>query len=160
MQRHNVFLLDEILNEQKNHLIRFYQEKNPSINLVEDLGSNIVMELKKEFLAEDKASLYYPLEQYPSDYPIGYYPNIVEDISSSKFYILKPETYLPETETYLILIFCLGMLCRYYPDIWIKVIDENVQVAELTDSLLNIIYRKFPNLILDQMTETKHYVHS
>ncbi len=42
---------------------------------------------------------------------------------------------------------------------WMRAIDENVQIAELTDSLLDMIHRKFPNLILDQMTWVKHYVH-
>lgn len=102
--------------------------------------------LKKEFFPGDEEN-------------IGYFSDIVEDINGKKFYILNPEDYLPQPASHLIILFCLGMLCRYYPDVWMKVIDENVQVAELTDSLLNIIYRKFPNLILDQMTGIQHYVH-
>lgn len=89
----------------------------------------------------------------------AYWPDIVDDINGRKFYILRPEAYIPEPATHFVLLYCLGMLARYYPDIWMRAIDENVQIAKLTDSLLNIIYRKFPNLMLDQMTWVKHYVH-
>jgi hypothetical protein len=140
------FALDKILNNQKENLIKFYKERNKLIRVEHDFGSNIVLILKKEFFPRDEEN-------------IGYFPDIVEDINGKKFYILNPEDYLPQPASHLIMLFCLGMLCRYYPDVWMKVIDENVQVAELTDSLLNIIYRKFPNLILDQMTGIQHYVH-
>jgi len=57
-----------------------------------------------------------------------------------------------------VLMFCLGMLSRYHADIWMNVIDHHVQVAEITDTLLNVCYRKFPNLILDQLTFTHHCI--
>ncbi|MEW6491794.1 MAG: YaaC family protein [Cyanobacteriota bacterium] len=145
------FILDGISPEQKAHFLKFYQENNPGINIIRDFGTNIFLSSKNEFILNNNLT--------PIHYE-EYYPDSVDDINDRKFYIVKPETYIPELAAYLILLFCLGMLCRYYPDIWMKVIDENVQIAELTDSLLNIVYRKFPNLILDQMTETKHYVHS
>src|SRR5439155_26631672 len=62
---------------------------------------------------------------------------------------------LPEPANLLIVLFCLSMLARYYPDIWIRAIDTSPRIADLTDSLLNIVYRKFSNLILDQLTWTK-----
>ncbi len=138
--------MDGISKDQKDHLVSFYEQRNNIIKVEHDFGSNILLILKKEFFPGDEEDL-------------GYFPDIVEDINGQKFYIIKPEDYLPEPASHLIILFCLGMLCRYYPDVWMKVIDENVQVAELTDSLLNIIYRKFPNLILDQMTGIQHYVH-
>ncbi len=140
------FTLDGISKNQKYHLLSFYEQCNKLIKVENDFGSNIVLILKREIC---------PGEEEGS----GYFPDMVEDINGRKFYILKPEDYLPEPASHLIILFCLGMLCRYHPDVWMKVIDENVQVAELTDSLLNIIYRKFPNLILDQMTGIQHYVH-
>lgn len=90
---------------------------------------------------------------------IEYYPEIVDDINGINFFIVEPGSYLPEIIAQFILLFCFGMICRYAPDIWIKTIDENVIAAELIDSILGIIYRKFPNLILDQMTQSKHYIH-
>jgi hypothetical protein len=59
----------------------------------------------------------------------------------------------------LMLLYNLRMLSNYYPDIWMKTIDQNVQIVEVVDTFLNIVYRKFPNLILDQMTGTKHVIH-
>ena len=140
------FCLDGVSENQKVHLLSFYKQHNDQINIIHDFGSNIFLRLTSEFLTENERNF-------------GYFPDTVEDINGRKFYILKPKEYLPEPASHFLILFCLGMLCRYYPDVWMKVIDENVQVAELTDSLLNIIYRKFPNLILDQMTRKQHYVH-
>ena len=137
------FFIDGISPSQKTHLLSFYKQHNFLIGLEADLGANIHLKLTREFSLPDEAST-------------GYYPDVVEDINDRKFYILRPESYLPEPATHLVLLFCLGMLSRYYPDIWMRAINENIQIAELTDSLLNIVYRKFPNLILDQMTRTKH----
>jgi hypothetical protein len=145
------FILNDISLENKADCLKLYRKNNPYINIIQDFGSNICLKSRNELFFKDNVS--------SALYTI-HLPDIVDDINARKFYILKPESYISELAAYLILLFCLGMLCRYYPDIWMKVIDENVQIVELTDSLLNIIYRKFPNLILDQMTETKHYVHS
>ena len=140
------FFIDGISTNKKRHFLAHYRQKNPSINLEADLGMNIHLRLIEEYSSTEKPSP-------------RYLPDIVDDINGQKFYIVQPEQYLPEPASDLVLLYCLGMLSRYYPDIWIKAIDENVQIAELTDSLLNIIHRKLPNLILNQMTWTKHYVH-
>jgi hypothetical protein len=140
------FFIDGVTAEQKKHLLTFYKERNPDISLQADLGSNLHLRLNIELTPKKQVSQ-------------AYFPDIVDDINGRKFYILRPEAYIPEPATQFVLLYCLGMLARYYPDIWIKSIDGSVQIAELTDSLLNIIYRKFPNLILDQMTWVKHYVH-
>jgi len=140
------FFIDGVTKKQKDHLLTFYKECNPNITLHADLGSNIHLRWIREVPSSDQVHE-------------AYWPDIVDDINGRKFYILRPEAYIPEPAAHFILLYCLGMLARYYPDIWMRAIDENVQIAELTDSLLNIIYRKFPNLILDQMTWVKHYVH-
>jgi hypothetical protein len=82
----------------------------------------------------------------------------VDDLSGNPFFGTNNDT-LPETASMFAILYCLGMLSRYYPHVWMKAINENIQVAELTDSFLNIVYRKFPNLILDQMTLVKHHIH-
>lgn len=140
------FFLDGVSSEEKAHLVEFYKSHIPLIKVEADLGANIHLRLTQEFAASEESESYY-------------HPDIVDDINDKKFYILNPEAYLPEPAAHLVVLFCLGMLCRYYPDIWIKAIDENVRIRELTDSLLNVIYRKFPNLILDQLRLRKHYVH-
>lgn len=140
------FFIDGVTAEQKTHLLTFYEDCNPNIKLHADFGSNIHLRLVKEIAPSEEVAE-------------AYWPDIVDDINGRKFYILRPEAYIPEPAAHFVLLYCLGMLTRYYPDIWMRAIDENVQIAELTDSLLNIIYRKLPNLILDQMTWVKHYVH-
>ena len=104
--------------------------------------------------------LQHTFEVSPSDEQWNFYfPDGVDAVSGQLFYILKPETYLPEPAAHLIPLYCLGMLSRYYPDVWMHAIDKNIRLAELIDSLLNIIHRKFPNMILNQMTSVKHYIH-
>jgi hypothetical protein len=51
------------------------------------------------------------------------------------------------------------MLARYSPDIWRRAIDKQVHVAEVADTLLKVDYRKFPNLILNQLTSTHYELH-
>jgi len=140
------FFIDGVTTEQKDHLLTFYKECNPNITIQADFGSNIHLRLIREITPSDQVRE-------------AYWPDIVDDVNGRKFYILRPEAYIPEPAAHFVLLYCLGMLARYYPDIWMRAIDENVQIAELIDSLLNIIYRKFPHLILDQMTWVKHYVH-
>jgi len=101
-----------------------YNKKNPDIQLVTELADGLHLTFK--------------MEQFPQKKYKTYIPDIVDDLSNRKFFILEPETYVPEIAVFLILTFCLSMLCRYFPDIWVKTIDESVKIAEITDSLLNI----------------------
>jgi len=144
------FFVDGMPAGQKDNFINFYTKKIPDIKTVADFGSNLHFQLVKDvildgILQEDKL--------------LGYYPDIVESISGKKFYVLDPTNYIPEPASYFAITYCLGMLSRYYPDIWIKTIKDEPSVAELADTILNNVYRKFPNLILDQLTSIKHNVH-
>lgn len=141
---HHDFFIDGITFEQKAHLLNHYAAVNPEIALIADFGTNLHLKWDDEYI--------------PPAGTVRHYPDMVEDISGRKFYILEPETYLPEPAALYVLLFSLGMLSRYAPDVWMKSI-EKVQIAELTNSLLNVAYRKLPNLILDQMTCIKHRVH-
>jgi hypothetical protein len=87
------------------------------------------------------------------------YPQIVDNLRNKPYVIVNPDSYVAEPAVYLMLLFMLGMFCRYFPDVWMRLIDSNIGVTELFDSFLNYAYRKFPNLILDQMTLTKHHIH-
>jgi len=131
---------------EKARFLELIRSRNPDIILKREFRGGADLELVRE---------YSPSE----DGDPGWIPNIMDDISGKKFYILKPEVYVPEPAAHFILLYCLGMLSRYYPDKWMEAIDSDVQITEFTDSLLNVIYRKFPNLILDQMRRAKHYVH-
>jgi hypothetical protein len=142
------FSIDGLSDVRKNILVNRYlsSSKDPLMFLDKDWGTSVSLRLEKQIFDE-------------KEFKFSYIPDIVDDINCRKFYILNPEECLPEIASQFMLLFCLGMMCRYYPDIWIKTLDENVQITEFLDSLINVIYRKFPNLILDQMMEIKHYIH-
>jgi hypothetical protein len=140
------FYIDGTDLDQTQHLLEFYKQENPAITLKGESGSHLHLHLTEE-------------HGVPPDGQLQYRPDIVEDMNRQKYYLLYPKEYIPEPATLMIALYCLGMMSRYYPDIWMKVITENVFIAELLDTLLNIAYRKLPNLILDQMTFTKHSVH-
>jgi hypothetical protein len=139
------FFMNGILETNKIDLVNLYAQHNPLIKVQADLGSNVHLHLELENILE-------LVEPY-------FLPDMVDDINGEKFFILYPDQYTSESATFFVILFCLGMLSRYNPDVWMKAIDMNVQIAELTDSFLNLAYRKFPNLILNQMTSTKHFVH-
>jgi len=137
--------INGIKPDMQDFLINYYQKVIPQIQLVEKNGNIIAFNLI--------------IESGPDD-PISYsFPDIVDDLNGRKYYIGNPDEYIIEPAAHFIILFCLGMICRYYPDVWMKAIDQNVRVAEFSDALLDMIYRKFPNLILDQMTEAKYYIH-
>jgi len=138
--------INDLDEDQKNHFLDFYRQRIPKLIVVAEFPNNLHLNLIHEIGATNDA-----LDVY--------YPDIVEDLSGAKFYIVRPESYLHEPAAFFVILYCLGHLARYYPDIWMKAIDTNSQIRELTNSLLNIAYRKFPNLILDQLTNTKHHIH-
>lgn len=139
------FFIDGIDETTKQQLLPYYNTQNDTIKVVADLGRNVHLKHKIEYT--ERQELTYWL------------PDAVNAISGAQFYVLNPESYIHEPAAFFMLLYCLGMLARYYPYLWIHIIDHNVGIAEFTDSLLNVIQRKFPNLILDQMTSTKHHIH-
>lgn len=144
------FFVDGIPIDKKQIFLDYYKEKIPAMTTVADFGSNLHFQLKKDLLIDGVIQ---------EDTQPSYYPDIVDSINGKKFYVLDPKNYLPEPASYFAITYCLGMLSRYYPDIWIRTIKDEPSVAEITDTILNTVYRKFPNLILDQMTSIKHNVH-
>jgi hypothetical protein len=140
------FSINDMLPETKEALLALYQERNPDIQVISEYGGNVRLQLQVERAGDETPSL-------------CYLPDIVQDIGARHFYILKPDSYLLEPASHLAILYCFGMLCRYHPDIWIAAVHQNVRLAELIGTVLDIIDRKFPNLILDQMTGIKHYLH-
>jgi len=86
-----------------------------------------------------------------------YIPDVVDSLTQRMFFIPEPDAFIVEPAAHLASLFCLGMLARYYPDKWMALIDRNVLAAELVDSVLAVIERKLPLLVLDQLTGLKHY---
>ena len=144
-ERHD-FYVDNILDEQKRSLLELYRTKIPQISVEADFPNHLRLRLVHVRKPEDNAG-------------ITYYPDMVDDCQGQKYLIVDPSSYFPEPAAYFAILYCIGMLSRYYPHVWVKVVDSNVMVAELTESLLSAAYRRFPNLILDQLTNTKNFIH-
>ena len=139
------FIIDEIDASTKLALFSYYKELNPEIKIIGDFERNLNFSI-----------------EYSADITIKdqFLPEIIEDINSRIYYLLSPKEHMIEPASQLAILFCLGMVSRYYPEIWMRCTQENIMLAEIVDSLLNIIYRKFPNMILDQMTGIKHFIHN
>lgn len=85
-----------------------------------------------------------------------YTPSVIDASSGELYFILKPKEYVPEPAAMLMVLYVLGMLCRYYPDVWIKMIDRSVTFSETISSVLRTVRRRFPNLILNQVRQVKY----
>jgi len=86
-------------------------------------------------------------------------PDLIQDISGKVYFIYRVEEYVQELAHFYICFFCTGMLCRYYPDIWMRWLEENVGFRNLMDRLCSVATRKFPNLILNQLTQKVNHFH-
>jgi len=135
------------LSEAEKSAVLALCERNQQIRVVDQFPTNLHLVLEIQTKAGTEKNM-------------GYYPDVVDDLYGQKYFILCPDSYLPEPASMFILMYCLGMLSRYFPDVWMAVADSRVEIAEVTNTLLGVVQRKFPNLILDQMTGVKHYVHS
>jgi hypothetical protein len=86
--------------------------------------------------------------------PSPAHPLILEDISGS-YHIRLPhenELVLPEISLHFMLMFMLGMLCRYETERWGELVLDGVsQEMYIIHEFLNVSMRKFPNLILNQL---------
>jgi hypothetical protein len=140
------FFVDGLLDDQKVTFLEWYRSKNDQMQIVADLGAHVHFTISRNW-AKDEVR------------PTFYFPDLVDDINDRKFYLIPQERHMPEPVAHLATLFCLAWMARYQPDQWMRTIDTQVETAELIDSLLNLVARKFPNLLLDQMTGVKHYVH-
>ncbi len=147
--RRLVIRLDNISSAYREQFLRWYQSRNPT-EATKDMArhpSYVFIEIERDRQVSD------PQEQWVLPY-------VTDALPGHTFFVMEPDSYLLEPVTFLIVLFNLGMLARYYPDIWMKAIDENARTAHLLGSVLNVAWRKFPNLILDQLTSVKHHFHS
>jgi hypothetical protein len=138
------FFIDDIDQKQKKTLINHYKSNQKNLSIQADLPNNV--------------HLKFSISSNLTTPPVTVYiPEITENISGKKFFIHNPEEHLTEPAAHMMILYCFGMLCRYHPDIWVQAINKNSMINEMTNSLLDIIYRKFPNLIIDQLTGIKHH---
>lgn len=138
--------INGIDNATKQQLLSFLSSKNSDFVLFEDMGCYITLKAKYEYAADEKLRT-------------SYFPDIVDDLNGRLCYIIDPVSYIQEPASLFMIQYCFSMLSRYSPDIWMKLIKENIVFTEFVETLLQIIGRKFPILILDQMTRIKHFIH-
>lgn len=131
---------------QRDSLVDFWRKKNTSeagdFQSIEQTENHQYFVVNVEYADQESFSFYMP--------------DIVEDLAGEKYLITNPDDYLAEPIAYMIILYCLSMLARYYPDVWMRTVLENPVVAETIETILVVAYRKMPLLILDQMTSTKH----
>lgn len=140
-------IIDDINQNEKEKLLSFLNSKKCPLKETTSLSNSMILKhVVQTKNGEDRKPFYHP--------------DMVDDLNGDIYYIIDPTLYIHESASLFIILYCLGMLSRYYPDIWMKMINENVIFYEFIDSLMQIAEKKFPNLILDQMTRVKHqYVH-
>ena len=89
----------------------------------------------------------------------NYFPDMIQDLFGRIYFIYNVEEYIQELANLYICFFCTGMFCRYHPDYWMYWIEKNVSFKHLMETLCSIAIRKFPNLILNQLTQCINYFH-
>jgi hypothetical protein len=137
------FYVNAIRGEDKESLKAVYA-RNPKIQFLSEGPTSLRLRFAYSFTPGHEES--------------HYIPDIVDTMTGRHFYIVNPDSYIAEPAACLAMLFSLGMLSRYFPDVWMDAIDRNVVLAELLDSVLGTINRKFPQLLLDQLTGLKHYI--
>jgi hypothetical protein len=86
------------------------------------------------------------------------HPLILDDISGNFHFRLPHESELiiPEISLHFMLMFVLGMLCRYETERWGELVLAFMsQDMYIINEFLNVSMRKFPNLILNHLFEEK-----
>ena len=119
-------------------------QKRAGATLISEGGVSLHMRVEADYSEKDDVAFYTP--------------DVVDSIAARLFYLPDPDTYVVEPAALLALLFVLSMLARYFPDVWMDVLAKNNLVAELMAMVLDVAERKFPNLVLDQLTGVKHYV--
>lgn len=144
------YYVNDILTEQDHEVLT-----KSGLKLVEKWGSNYVYQ--DTYSSRDEGADNEESQNVDS----GYF--LVEDLTGQKYLhipfsgFLGP--YVPEPAAFYILIFSFGWLARYYPDIWLKAMDD-ITVREVIEKFSEVFTRKFPLFILDQLTLTKHNIHA
>jgi hypothetical protein len=129
----------------RESIIKLFSEKNPALKKEWGFGSLLN---------------YRHIRNNPNaaDAENSWKPDIVTDCAGNYYCVVDPTTFVPEPMSSFIMLYCLGMMARYHADIWINALDNNVPLAELTDTLLHSFYRRFPMLLLDQLTGIVHRI--
>lgn len=88
-----------------------------------------------------------------ADSPTGFENHLfIQDYKGNHFFLLKdtPSLFAPEMLSHYMLMYILGMLCRYETELWGEIIFSFTSGEMfIINEFLNISQRKFPNMILN-----------
>lgn len=138
-----VFLIYNLNEDKKKKIISHLEKNNKEISFSNTADQAITGQFQIKHKENENITFFLP--------------DIVDSINGHKYFLINPENYINELSSMHILLFIFGMLSRYFPDVWMDVINKNILISEILNSLLNIISRKYPNFILNQITGIKHY---
>lgn len=136
------FFINAIVPNEQRRLIHYLKERNSSIEVITQTSNNLFLRGK-----------------WDNSNTQVYLPDLVQAHSGDLYFILNPSEYIHEPLAHFMILFMLGMLARYYPDLWIGFIDSDPWNAELLDTILSEVSLKFPLLMLDQILQVKHLQH-
>lgn len=102
----------------------------------------------------------HPSIQHVDNWKYGFnHPYFYENKKGDHFFWIRndhQDSPLPEMEAQYLLLFALSMLCRYEPPLWAEVMDINASTEGIMiQELLQLVRRKFPNFILNQLRNEK-----
>ena len=136
-----LFFIDGLTPEKKEYFGKLYL-RNKAIQIKKEYPSNLGFIYDSRQESEDR-----------------YFPDMIQDIFRVLYFIYNVEKYIQELANLYICFFCTGMLCRYYPNYWMHWLEKNVGFKHLMETLCSIAIRKFPNLILNQLTQCINHFH-
>ncbi|RXT08912.1 YaaC family protein [Ammoniphilus sp. CFH 90114] len=95
----------------------------------------------------------HPLNIHVSESPSGFENDLfIQDYKGNHYFLLKdnPALFFPELMSHYMLMYILGMLCRYETELWGEIIFSFTSGEMfIINEFLNISLRKFPNMILN-----------
>lgn len=138
-----LFLIYNLNEEKKSKFVSHFETNNE--------------EIKFSKTADNAITGHFQFKHKENEIKTYFLPDIVDSINGDHYFLVTSKNYINELSSMHILLFIFGMLSRYFPDIWMEVINRNILISEITNSLLNIISRKYPNFILNQITGVKHH---
>jgi hypothetical protein len=136
----STFTIDSTNKSHIDKLIPFLSSKIPNLQFTGEFEYNKCFEIK---------GIYQELTN-------TFFPDMGSDMYGQKFHIVDAESCMLEPAAYFSIMYCFGMLARYFPDIWMGAL-ENAKIAQFINILLSTFLRKFPHLILNQLTSTLYY---
>jgi hypothetical protein len=85
--------------------------------------------------------------RYWVDYPSGI------NRTPKEAYLFSDNTCLNEFGMFYVGLFILGNLCRYYPDTWMRILEEDNPFATISSALMDAAFQRIPVLCLSVLGE-------